>query len=160
VSVLDGGLPAWLAAGGPLETEERRTAADFKAHPAPAMVVDAAYVQARSASTTLIDSRAPDRFRGDTEPLDWKAGHIPGAINRNWADSLREGHWKTPDEQRERFEQLQAADEIIVYCGSGVSAAGNLLALELAGFSNAKLYAGSWSDWISDDARPVATGTA
>jgi thiosulfate/3-mercaptopyruvate sulfurtransferase len=122
------------------------------------MVVNAAYVQARDPSTALIDSRAPERFRGDTEPLDWKAGHIPGAVNRNWADSLRDGHWKTRDEQRERFKELETADEVIVYCGSGVSACANLLALELAEFSNVKLYAGSWSDWISDDARPIATG--
>ncbi len=153
VSVLNGGLPAWLAAGGSLETEQRvypRTS--FVARLQPDMIVDAYAVQARTASAVLIDSRAPERYRGDVEPLDRKAGHIPGAINVNWAEGLRDGFWKSAEEQRARFPET---DDLIVYCGSGVSAAGNLLALELGGITQAKLYPGSWSDWISDDSRPV-----
>lgn len=157
VSVLDGGLPAWIAEGGTLDTEEHRTPGRFQARPQPAMMVDANYVQSRTPSSTLVDSRAPERFRGEVEPLDWKAGHIPGAINRNWADGLRDGHWKPAEEQQARFSEIQNAEEIIVYCGSGVSACGNLLALELAGIETAKRYPGSWSDWISDNTRPIAT---
>ena len=155
VAVLNGGLPAWLAAGGGLETEQRSFApAIFTSHPRHEMVVDAGAVAARSEGVVLIDSRAPERYRGEVEPLDWKAGHIPGAINANWAEGVREGKWKSAEEQKARFPD---AGEIIVYCGSGVSAAGNLLAMELAGISDVKLYAGSWSDWISDDSRPVET---
>lgn len=154
VSVLNGGLPAWLAAGGSLETEQRvYPQASFQARLRPEMIVDANAVQARSASSVLVDSRAPERYRGDVEPLDWKAGHIPGAINANWAEGLRDGFWKSTEEQKLRFPET---GELIVYCGSGVSAAGNLLALELAGVTHAKLYPGSWSDWISDDLHPTS----
>ncbi|NJK45226.1 MAG: sulfurtransferase [Pleurocapsa sp. SU_196_0] len=159
VRVLDGGLPAWMAAGGTLETVERaHPAAVFKAHVRPEMIVNASEVLTRGEGTVLVDSRAPERYRGAVEPLDVKAGHIPGAINRNWADGMSGGHWKPADVQRERFADLEAAEEVVVYCGSGVSAAGNLLALELAGVKDAKLYAGSWSDWVSDASRPIATG--
>lgn len=158
VSVLDGGFPAWCAAGGALEENlPIRTESHFAVNMTPAKIVDAKYVESRNTGTALIDSRAPERFRGDVEPLDWKAGHIPGAINKNWADGLAaDGRWKPATEQQQRFAELQQANEIIVYCGSGVSAGGNLLALELAGISNAKLYPGSWSDWITDDSRPIA----
>ena len=127
---------------------------DLSATVRPEMIVDAVGVAARAGSTVLVDSRAPERYRGDVEPLDWKAGHIPGAININWSDGLREGRWKPAEEQKDRF---PAADATIVYCGSGVSAAGNLLAMELAGIENVKLYPGSWSDWISDPGRPIVT---
>ena len=155
VSVLDGGLPAWT---GPLETEARHYTGDFHANPRTEMLVDAAYVVNRESSSVLMDSRAPERFRGDVEPLDWKAGHIPGAINREWSGGLAQGHFKPGAAQLERFKDVLDAAEVIVYCGSGVSAGANMLALELAGIHGAKLYAGSWSDWVSDDARPIATG--
>lgn len=162
VSVLNGGLPAWIAAGGSISTEAPAPAsANFVANPKNEMLVDAAYVQNRPANSVLVDSRAPERFRGEVEPLDWKAGHIPGAVNRNWADGLAPDRtWKSAEEQSGRFAELSngGGNEVIVYCGSGVSAGGNLLALELAGVPNVKLYAGSWSDWISDDSRPIATG--
>jgi thiosulfate/3-mercaptopyruvate sulfurtransferase len=106
----------------------------------------------------LIDSRAPERYRGEVEPLDPVAGHIPGAINRDWTDSLGpDGRFKPAEVQRERFAGAEGKD-LIVYCGSGVSATANLLALEVAGIKNAKLYAGSWSDWVSDPRRPVVKG--
>ena len=159
ISVLDGGLPAWLASGGTVESEiTNHPPATFIAHARPEMLVDANYVKNRAQTTVLVDSRAPERFRGDVEPLDWKAGHIPGAINRNWADSLSQGQWKSADAQLTRFDDIKDASELILYCGSGVSATGNLLALELAGVKGAKLYAGSWSDWISNPERTIKTG--
>ena len=157
VSVLDGGLPAWLAAGGRQERNQpTQTESNFAINVRSGMIVDAGDVQARSSTTAIADSRAGERFRGELEPLDWKAGHIPGAVNKNWADSLTsDGHWKSVPEQEQRFADLRQESEIIVYCGSGVSAGANMLALELAGITGAKLYPGSWSDWITDDARPV-----
>ena len=155
VSVLNGGLPAWT---GPLETAANHFSGNFQANPRSEMLVDAAYVRDREGSSALIDSRAPERFRGDVEPLDWKAGHIPGAINKDWSSSLEKGHFKPGEAQLERFKDVLDAAEVIVYCGSGVSAGANMLALELAGIQGAKFYAGSWSDWASDNARPIATG--
>jgi thiosulfate/3-mercaptopyruvate sulfurtransferase len=169
VSVLDGGLPAWTRDGGALEqgaastAPEENTAASYQPSPRPEMLADADYVENRPDSTAVIDSRAPERFRGETEPLDWKAGHIPGAVNRNWADGInKDGTWKSCEEQLDRLGGIaRAVEEVVLYCGSGVSACGNLLALELAGIpgNKVRLYAGSWSDWISgENARPVATG--
>jgi thiosulfate/3-mercaptopyruvate sulfurtransferase len=158
VTVLDGGLPKWLEAGGALETATpQHPRAEFTASVRPDMIVNAEHVAARGENTILIDSRAPERYRGEVEPLDWKAGHIPGAINRNWAEGIANGVWKDAQAQRKRFEDanLEQADEVLLYCGSGVSATGNVLALEIAGIKGAKLYAGSWSDWVSDDSRPV-----
>ena len=159
VRVLDGGIAAWISAGGSLEAGTvAPTSAVLTPKARLEMLVSADDVQQRSSSTALIDSRAPERYRGELEPLDPKAGHIPGAVNINWAGGVQGGQWLEGTAQRERFASIADADEIIVYCGSGVSAAGNLLALELAGVRDAKLYAGSWSDWVSDPQRPVATG--
>jgi thiosulfate/3-mercaptopyruvate sulfurtransferase len=160
VQVLDGGLPSWLAAGGTLETAvtEHRPAR-FLPQVRSEMLVDAEQVAARGSKALLIDSRAAARYRGEVEPIDAKAGHIPGAINLDWSVGLEtDGRFKAPNDQADRFQSLEAADEILVYCGSGVSACGNLLALELAGVSGAKLYAGSWSDWISQSDAPIAVG--
>lgn len=161
VAVLDGGLPAWLEAGGKLETDTTSTSkAEFTPQVRFEMVVDAAQVAARSSSSALLDSRAAPRYKGETEPLDWKAGHIPGAINMDWSDGLDStGKCKNVLEQRERFTTLENAEEVLVYCGSGVSAGANMLALELAEVKNAKLYAGSWSDWVSNPNNPVAVGS-
>jgi thiosulfate/3-mercaptopyruvate sulfurtransferase len=160
VAVLDGGLPAWLEVGGILEiSTPLPSSATFIPHVRSEMVVNAAQVASRTSSVSLLDSRAAPRYRGEIEPLDWKAGHIPGAQNVDWAESLdANGTFLSPREQQQRFDSCKNSEEVLVYCGSGVSAAANLLALELAGFKNAKLYAGSWSDWISDDSRPVAVG--
>jgi thiosulfate/3-mercaptopyruvate sulfurtransferase len=164
VSVLDGGLPAWIAAGGTMvgSPPPLITTAVFRAHPRTEMLVDADYVSNRGENTVLIDSRAPERFRGEVEPLDWKAGHIPGAVNCNWAEGLKPGtgEWKGKTEQLHRLAAVtDGREEVLVYCGSGVSAGGNLLALAIAGIEdNVKLYAGSWSDWVSDDNRPIETG--
>lgn len=112
-------------------------------------------------NTVLIDSRELRRYLGEEEPVDRVAGHIPGALHAFWKDGLKDDlTWKTPEEQRERFASmnLDPDQEIIVYCGSGVTACPNVLALELAGFRRVKLYAGSWSDWISYEDNPIATG--
>jgi len=157
VAVLDGGIKAWREAGyevSSLAVEYAPT--PFKANPRHKMVVDAVSVANRPAGTILIDSRAPERYRGEVEPIDPVAGHIPGAINRNWLDSLdASGRFKKAEAQAERFAGLEG--EVIAYCGSGVSATANVLALELAG-KQARLYTGSWSDWVSDKSRPVARG--
>jgi thiosulfate/3-mercaptopyruvate sulfurtransferase len=162
VAVLDGGMPAWVGAGGALETASpEHPNSSFTPRVRPEMVVDADFVASREASTVLIDSRAGARYRGEVEPIDPKAGHIPGARNRDWSAGLgADGRWKSSEAQEERFADLPGGleSDLIVYCGSGVSAAGNLLALEIAGKSGARLYAGSWSDWVSDESRPVATG--
>ncbi len=152
VQVLDGGIASWA---GQLETRVPEFPPSiFTPRVRPEMLVTAEDV---STGTTLIDSRAPERYRGEIEPLDKKAGHIPQAQNIVWASALENGFWKSPESQRERF-KLETAKETIVYCGSGVSACANLLALEVAGLQGAKLYAGSWSDWVSDDSRPIKTG--
>jgi thiosulfate/3-mercaptopyruvate sulfurtransferase len=158
VAVLDGGWPAWIKAGGRLETTlPEHPISSFTPRVRPEMIVDANVVAARDERTVLIDCRAGARYRGEVEPIDPKAGHIPGAVNRDWATGLTaDGRWKSSDEQRARFDGLE--DDLIVYCGSGVSATGNLLALEIAGKKDARLYAGSWSDWVSDETRPIATG--
>ncbi|WP_102128254.1 sulfurtransferase [Deinococcus planocerae] len=161
VYVLDGGWPAFLAAGGAPTTDEPTPhPSTFAPDVRWEMVARAEDVENRGADTLLIDSRAPARYRGDVEPLDRKAGHIPGAVNRDWSGALgEEGRWRGGEAQAGR---LNAGDApTITYCGSGVSATPNLLARELAGVPlgpQNRLYAGSWSDWISDDGREVATG--
>jgi thiosulfate/3-mercaptopyruvate sulfurtransferase len=159
VSVLDGGLPAWIASGGALSTDTPAPSpTEFAVHPRPGMLASVEEVASRAAGTILIDSRAPDRFRGETEPVDWKGGHIPGAINLPWSGGIESGQWKPATDQRQRLAEVSAAPDAIVYCGSGVSACGNLLAMEIAGVKHVRLYVGSWSDWISDPDRPIATG--
>ncbi len=161
VAVLDGGLPAWLEIGGKLEiASPLPSTATFTPRVRPEMVVGADQVAARGSSAALLDSRAAARYRGEVEPLDWKAGHIPGAVNMDWSDGLDlTGKFKTSLEQQERFSKLENSDEVLVYCGSGVSAGANMLALELARVKNPKLYAGSWSDWVSNPNNPVAVGS-
>ncbi|WP_248929172.1 sulfurtransferase [Paenibacillus hamazuiensis] len=160
--VLDGGYTKWKEAGYPV-TEEPAAAheASFIPHPQPHMLVGMEEVKQRIGrpETVLIDSRESKRYEGLEEPIDKVAGHIPGARNHFWKDSLNgQGGWKTAEEQRERFAGLPRDQEIIVYCGSGVTACPNVLALTEAGFTNVKLYAGSWSDWISYEENPIATG--
>ena len=164
VAVLDGGFAKWLAEGRATAAgTETRTWRPFTPRPAPGMVVDVDDVAAAIGSRdwTLVDARAPERFRGDTEPLDRAPGHIPGAINHHFKSNLGEGGtFLPPDVLRARFRQMlgTAADRVISYCGSGVTACHNLLALEHAGLPGGKLYPGSWSEWSSDPARAVGTG--
>ena len=158
-SVLDGGIQAWTAAGHPLAMAvPDRPATDYPAAPEWTGIVDADDVaQGVQYGVTLIDARAPERFRGDVEPLDPRAGHIPGAINRFHADNLGDDGVHRPlAELAERFAGVGSAP--IVYCGSGVTACHDLLAMSLVGLSGARLYPGSWSEWSSDADRPVATG--
>jgi thiosulfate/3-mercaptopyruvate sulfurtransferase len=163
-AVLDGGLPAWEAAGGTLSTDEPTvvSGAPLELVPRSELVVDAAAVDElrQSANARVIDSRALDRYRGDREPIDPRAGHIPGAVHGAFADNLVDARFRGTDELRERFAALGAfdADRVVFYCGSGVTACHNVLALTLAGRDDAQLYEGSWSDWSSDPSRPVATG--
>lgn len=158
-SVLDGGIQAWTAAGHPLTTAvPDRPATDYPAAPEWTGIVDADDVaQGVQYGVTLIDARAPERFRGEVEPLDPRAGHIPGAINRFHADNVGDDGFHRPlPELAERFAGVGSAP--IVYCGSGVTACHDLLAMSLVGLSGARLYPGSWSEWSSDPDRPVATG--
>jgi len=161
VQLLDGGVRAWTAAGGELASgQERYPPAISTARPDPAMVVDAAEVAARleDPARLLVDARAAERYRGEVEPLDRKAGHVPGALNLPYADNLADGRMRPADELRSRFAPLAEAEEVVVYCGSGVTAAHDALAMEEAGLPLPRLYAGSWSDWSSRDDLPAATG--
>jgi thiosulfate/3-mercaptopyruvate sulfurtransferase len=159
-AVLDGGLQAW---SGPQSTSTPRPApGDFAAAPPRADTkVDYAEVRALPGDVLLLDARAPDRYRGETEPVDPRAGHIPGARSApargNLGGDLR---FLPPEDLRRRFESVGAGDgrDVVVYCGSGVSACHDLLALELGGLPGARLYPGSWSDWSSRPDAPVATG--
>ncbi|MCD0451868.1 sulfurtransferase [Actinocorallia sp. API 0066] len=161
VRVLDGGLNAWTRAGLPVETDERHPApGDFTARPGCLPVVDADGAAVLAKAGVLLDARAAERFRGEVEPVDPVAGHIPGAVNApTWANVGGDGRFLAPGVLRERFAALGATDaaDIAVYCGSGVTAAHEVLALTLAGVP-AALYPGSWSDWVRDPAHPVATG--
>lgn len=161
VQVLDGGLAAWRAAGAP-ETAAVPTpsARPFTPQPRAEMVVDRDWVLAHldDPDVLIVDARAAERYRGDVEPIDPRAGHVPGAINLPFAGNLSDGRFRRAAELRERFASLADAKQVVVYCGSGVSAAHDLLALELAGMSGATLYAGSWSDWVSYPDAPVALG--
>lgn len=161
VAVLDGGLQAWKASGGQITSEgQARAPGNFQLAPSLTSLVDADYVftQLGQADHVLIDARAPERYRGQVEPIDRVAGHIPGAINRPFAANLRDdGTFKSPAELRSEFMQLLNGEgkNIIHYCGSGVSATPNVLAMELAGLGSSALYGGSWSDWSSRDGYPV-----
>jgi thiosulfate/3-mercaptopyruvate sulfurtransferase len=164
VSLLDGGWPAWQSAGYPTESSVPAIPqASFTAAPHPEMVVDADEVERlrRDPRTLLLDARANERYEGRVEPIDLQAGHIPGARSAPYAGNVRDdGHMKGADELRDRYLALgaDAAERVVCYCGSGVTAAHDIFALHLAGRTDALLYEGSWSDWSSDPARPVATG--
>jgi len=173
VRVLDGGFRAWAAAGQPVATDEPPVAAgDFTAVPGHLPVLDAAGAAALARSGVLLDARAGERYRGETEPVDPVAGHIPGALSAPTAANVAgDGRFLLPAELRRRFAALgvaigpppggpvrgSPAPAVGAYCGSGVTAAHEVLALALAGVP-AALYVGSWSAWIANPARPVATG--
>ena len=159
-AVLDGGWQAWGAAGGATRSgEESRPARVFAGEPRGEWLVT---IDEVDAARRLVDSREPPRYRGEIEPIDRVAGHIPGARNHHFARNLGEdGRFFPPAELRERLERTLdgvPAEETVFYCGSGVSACHNLLALAHAGLPAAKLYVGSWSEWSSEPDRPVATG--
>ncbi|OYU42914.1 MAG: sulfurtransferase [Burkholderiales bacterium PBB4] len=166
VAVLDGGWQAWQAAGGASEAGAASTQA------APAFPIQDALVTLATveevqrglgrASQTLIDARGAARYRGETEPIDPVAGHIPGALNRPFSNNLgADGFFKPADQLRAEFQALLGQRDpttVVHHCGSGVSAIPNILAMEIAGLGTTALFAGSWSEWCSDAHRPVAQG--
>jgi thiosulfate/3-mercaptopyruvate sulfurtransferase len=166
VSFLDGGWPAWVAAGGPTKAgEERRAPAEFVAQIRPEMAadIDVTAQAAGSPDWRVVDVRAPSRYRGEEEPIDPVAGHIPGAQNRYWQDYLTlDGRLQDAAGLRREFETLLGGvppERSIFYCGSGVTSAFMVFLMEYAGLPGARVYPGSWSEWCSDPARPVATGS-
>lgn len=164
-AVLDGGFAKWIAEGRPTSSgEERRPTQAFDPHVRAEMAVDLPAVASHVGSREwrLIDARAPERFRGEVEPIDRTPGHIPGAVNYFFGGNLAaDKTFKTPEQLRAQLEPALAAtppDRVICYCGSGVTACHNLLAMEHAGIRGAKLYVGSWSEWSADPSRPVEKG--
>jgi len=165
VAVLDGGLAAWRGQGLP-ETTDLSNAMPLAAYPARfdiRRIADAEEVQQRLGEDSgwLFDARAPERFRGEVEPIDPVAGHVPGALNRPFGANLRDGKFKSAAELRAELAPMLAGrrpDDLVLMCGSGVTACHLLLAFEHAGLSGARVYAGSWSGWIADPARPVERG--
>ncbi len=161
VHVLDRGFSGWLAAGFAIEREVTAVEpGDFVARAGGMPLLDAAAAASLARTGVLLDARAPERFRGEAEPIDPVAGHIPGAVNLPAPELVGgSGRFRAADALRERFAAagVHAGDPVGAYCGSGVAASYEVLALELAGYRGA-LYVGSWSDWITDPDRPVATG--
>jgi len=162
-SVLDGGLGAWKAAGGELESGAVTPTAASAPYPLGQSLVrdvDADTLQKSLGRVTVLDARAGERYRGEVEPLDKRAGHIPGARSRFFKDNLDErGRFKPAAELHAAFAAFGAAPAQVVHqCGSGVTACHNLLAMEVAGLAGSVLYPGSWSEWSADPARPVAIG--
>ncbi len=164
VAVLDGGHDAWQAAGGAVDAEPpaQRAAAPYPERAPLAGSTSADALAAQLGRVRLVDARAGERFRGEVEPLDKAAGHIPGAINRFFKDNLEVGgRFKPADQLRREFEALlgrDAASQTVHQCGSGVTACHNLLAMEHAGLTGSRLYPGSWSEWSADPVRPIARG--
>jgi thiosulfate/3-mercaptopyruvate sulfurtransferase len=161
VAVLDGGLPAWTELKLPLSTEVPARAAGSISEQ-PSLVSTVAAHELLGSGLTIVDARSPDRFRGENETMDPVGGHIPGARSRFFKDNLdASGRFKPAEQLRADFSALISDPaKAAMQCGSGVTACHNLLALEIAGFSGAALYPGSWSEWCSDPSRPVATGPA
>jgi thiosulfate/3-mercaptopyruvate sulfurtransferase len=163
VLVLDGGFRAWTAAGYPVEPPSQAyhgAIGDFTARPGHLDLLDADGAASVARSGLLLDARAGERFRGEAEHVDPVAGHIPGAVSAPTAENVNpDGTFRSPSDLAARFTALGANGDrpVAAYCGSGVTAAHEVLALTLAGIP-AALYVGSWSNWITDAARPVATG--
>jgi thiosulfate/3-mercaptopyruvate sulfurtransferase len=164
VAVLDGGIAAWTRAGGGLVTEAPapNAAAPYPERAPLVRTVDAPTLLRKLGRLRVLDARAPERFRGESEPIDPVAGRIPGAMNRfHRANLERDGTFKSPQRLSDEFRQLLAGADpatLVHQCGSGVTACHNLLAIEHAGIGGSALYAGSWSEWSADPARPIARG--
>jgi thiosulfate/3-mercaptopyruvate sulfurtransferase len=166
VAVLDGGLKEWIRQGLPVssETSEPKVPGDFTASACLANVVtvDQVVANLNSNEFQVVDARAAERYRGDIEPVDPRKGHIPGAINRPFQQNLAtEGRFKDAQTLRTEFEAMLAgrdSSSIIHQCGSGVTACHNVLAMEHVGLGGSRLYAGSWSEWIADESRPIQVG--
>lgn len=167
VAVLDGGFAAWQEAGLPVSREPvTRAAREFAPRTVDGAAVTTAQLQQALANRAveLIDARGADRFAGENETIDPVAGHVPGAVNRPFAKNVDgRGRFLPAAELRRQWSETlagRAPSEVVAMCGSGVSACHNLLALEIAGLSGARLYPGSWSEWIRDPSRPIARGLA
>ncbi|GIL04893.1 MAG: sulfurtransferase [Betaproteobacteria bacterium] len=167
VAVLDGGWQAWLAKTNWSSTalpDRERGSFEARAPLAAVATADEVLAARDDAAALIVDARAPERFAGRVEPIDPVAGHIPGALNRFWQDNLAakpDGRFKPPQQLSAEFERLLAGRtpaQMVTYCGSGVTSCHHLLAMEHAGLSGARLYAGSWSEWIADPSRPVVRG--
>lgn len=165
VAVLDGGWPAWIAAKLPVDAQvpvREPTSVEACFDEAGTVVADELSAGLASGRFVLLDARAAPRYRGEVEPLDPVAGHVPGARNRPFGDNLdANGLFRRPEELRTAFEAIigpHPAEEVVHMCGSGVTACHNLLAMEYAGLCGSRLYAPSWSGWVSDRSRPVAIG--
>jgi thiosulfate/3-mercaptopyruvate sulfurtransferase len=167
VALLDGGWARWVAEARPTRSGiEARAATMFTPAVRPEMRVDIEDLQRRMEDprTLLVDARSAERFEGRSETIDRVAGHIPGARSHFYKSNLAgDGTMRSPDELRARFDALlggRQPGDVVMYCGSGVSACHNLLAMEHAGLTGTALYAGSWSEWSADPSRPVETGPA
>ena len=164
VLVLDGGLAAWAASGRPVSRDAvHPPAGDWVGAPGRLPVVQDDDVLRLARDGLLLDVRAAERFRGEHEPIDPVAGHVPGAVSAPLADNTDDaGRFRSPEALRARFRALGVDGDVAVaaYCGSGVTATQTLLALRLAGFPDAALYPGSWSAWITDPTHPIATGAS
>ncbi len=164
VVVLDGGFAQWQKEGRAVEMQPNiRVAASFQPtlHDAMRLTAEDALAAITNTHQRILDARALERYRGDVEPVDPVAGHIPGAVNRAFGLNQRDGVFKPAEELKREFEVIlagRAPTQLIHQCGSGVSACANMLAMEHAGLPGSKLYAGSWSEWCSDPSRPVAKG--
>lgn len=156
VAVLDGGIATWT---GPLQTEvESRAPGDFSIRAPLTRTIDADALLAALTDLTLVDARSQARFEGREEPIDPVAGHIPGAVCRPFQGNLdADGRFLPADKLRERFSGIDPGEDTVCYCGSGVTAAHNVLAMMVAGFAEPMLYPGSWSEWLRSPARPIAT---
>ncbi|EHY88390.1 sulfurtransferase [Saccharomonospora azurea] len=167
VAVLDGGFAAWRSEGRPVSRDTPRPVpGDLVVRPGSVPVLDAEGAAERARHGVLLDARAPQRYTGETEPVDPRPGHVPGAVNAPSAGHLGDdGRWRSPEELARYYSALGVAPDTPVgaYCGSGVTACSVVLALEWAGLADperpAALYAGSWSNWVADPARPAATGS-
>ncbi|MFN5542981.1 MAG: sulfurtransferase [Betaproteobacteria bacterium] len=164
-SLLDGGIQRWVAEARPISTAIPVTKPAFFAGRADSFMistVDEVLSRIGRADLVLIDARAPERYRGEVEPIDPVAGHIPSALNRFYKENLKADlTFKSPDEIRKGLVDLMAgrsATEVVHQCGSGVTACANVFAMEYAGLKGSRLYAGSWSEWVADPSRPMATG--
>ncbi len=158
VAVLDGGFDAWLAAGLPTEQETKSyPASNFEPGPALTRIVEAQELP--DSSRVLIDARDQKRFDGEEEPIDPVAGHIPGAVCAPFTENFSNGSFRSAEELRGRFADLGVTNEsdVVCYCGSGVTATHNILAMLVAGYEEPALYPGSWSGWITDPDRPIET---
>ncbi|MFP5410969.1 MAG: sulfurtransferase [Gammaproteobacteria bacterium] len=165
VALLDGGLPKWTREKRPLSTEPpvpHKAACACLPEPSQIVTADDVLRASHSGEQLILDARPDRRFSGEFEPLDPVAGHVPGALNRPFEDNLDlDGTFQPPEALREEYQALlkgRAPWQVIHMCGSGVTACHNILAMEIAGLPGSRLYPGSWSEWITDPARPVATG--